>query len=556
MLSLLQKNVLIILVASFCLTSCNSQKNLILEIKQPYTKKLSKDELKYWYLKDINKDSLPGISLDLGQQELLKNKNAVKTIIAIIDTPIDINHKYLKNSIWVNKDEIPNNGIDDDNNGYIDDVHGWNFQGNESGENISFMSMEYTRIIKQYDSIFKNKSSKDVEQSERKLFELYTTAKKYHSDRFSKSKESNQYYTMIYNAYYDAKSKLTPFLKNDFSKSKLDSLKKAIPNNEDIQNAIFNINTFTTYATEKDIDFNYLIFKNHIEVLLNLDYSEREKIGDNPYDINDKFYGNNIVNHNLDVLTHGTRVVSPIINPKSNNDSLRGISSYNKIMPVCISGYGDEHDKDIALAIRYAVDNGAKVINMSFGKRLSLNKQWVFDAFKYAEKNNVLIVSSAGNNHFNLNNINDYYPNDNTDNVQEVSKNFLLVGASSYKVNDSLACSFSNYGNIDVDIFAPGDFIRTTLPKDKYIYERGTSMSSAITSGVAGLIFSYYPNLTASEVKKIIVESGVSYDIMVNKPTSSKEKELVPFSSLSKSGKIVNAYNALLMAEEVSKKKK
>lgn len=556
MFKLYKKYKLLLVAASLISTSCTIKKDFIEEISKYNSKELSADNIKFWYLKDIHKDSLPGISLEIAEQELLKNKKGSETIIAIIDTPLDIEHEYIKSSIWVNKDEIPNNNIDDDNNGYIDDVHGWNFQGNVSGENISFMSMEYTRIIKRFDSIFKNKNAEDINLGDRENFKLYTTAKKYYDERLAKSKKTAQQYTIMHTVYHQAKNQLMPYLNDDLSKSKLDSLKKVYPNNEDIQNAITNVKTFTTYATEQDINLGYLIYSNHLEVLLNLNYDERKKIGDNPNEINDKFYGNNNVNHSLDVLTHGTRIVAPIINPKQQNDSVRGISSYNKIMPISISGYGDEHDKDIALAIRYAVDNGAKVVNISFGKRLSLNKQFVFDAFKYAEKNNVLIVSSAGNNSMNLNDVNDYYPNDNIDNGNEVSKNFLLVGSTTFKANDSLTSNFSNYGNNDVDIFAPGDMIRTTIPNNKYLYEKGTSMSSAITSGMAGLIFSYYPNLTAAEVKQIIMESGVSYDIMVYKPSTSKEKELVPFSSLSKSGKIVNAYNALLMAEKVSKKKK
>ncbi|WP_046745738.1 S8 family serine peptidase, partial [Kordia zhangzhouensis] len=506
--------------------------------------------------KDIFEDSIPGISLEKAQRELLNNRKATHTVIAIIDSPIDKDHEYVKDYIWVNKGEIPNNNIDDDANGYVDDIHGWNFQGNSQGENISFMHMEYTRIIRKFDSLFKNKSSEEIEENEKDTYESYQKAKEYYSDRLAKSKQAEQYYTMIYKAYYKAKDQLSPYLKNDFSKSKLDSLKNMHSEDKPLQDAIFNYNTFSQFTSEEVIDISYIIYSNHIKVLLNTEYDEREKKRDNPNDLSDRFYGNNNVSHSLDILTHGTNVVAPMINYDSKNDTIRGISSSNRIMPISISGYGDEHDKDIALAIRYAVDNGAKVINLSFGKRLSLHKEWVFDALKYADEHDVLIVSSAGNNSMDLDVVNDYYPNDNVNNGQEVSRNFLLIGSSSFSVNDSLVCNFSNYGKKDVDIFAPGEKIATLLPFNIYTYERGTSMSASITSGIAALIFSYYPNLTAAEVKQIIMESGVSFDIMVKKPSASNEKELVPFSSLSKSGKIVNAYNALLLAEEVSKKKK
>ena len=202
---------------------------------------------------------------------------------------------------------------------------------------------------------------------------------------------------------------------------------------------------------------------------------------------------------------------------RNNDVGLDGISNNLKIMSLPIASYGDEHDKDIALAIRYAVNNGAKVINMSFGKDFSLHKEWVFDAIKYAEKNNVLIVTSAGNSGTNLNEYNDSYPNDNINNNEEVADNFLMIGASTNKADKDLYATFSNYGNIDVDVFAPGYKMYSTFAQDyKYdVIRGGTSTSSAVTSGVAALLFSYYPDLTASQVKHIIMDSGVEYTCLL-----------------------------------------
>ena len=222
-------------------------------------------------------------------------------------------------------------------------------------------------------------------------------------------------------------------------------------------------------------------------------------------------------------------------------------------MTLAISSNGDEHDKDIALAIRYAVDNGAKVINMSFGKEFSLYKEWVFNAIKYAEKNNVLIVSSSGNSKFNLNDKN-YYPNDNVDNGLEISDNFLLVGSSSNKLGASIFSSYSNFGEIDVDLFAPGEDIYTIFPNNKYKFDSGTSLSSTLTSGVAALLFSYYPNLTSSEVKHILMDSGLEFKFEVSTPTKEDKDKKTPFNKLSKSGKVLNAYNALIMTDNISRR--
>jgi len=427
--------------------------------------------------------------------------------------------------------------------------------GNKQGQNSIYSSMEFTRVLKKYEPLFKGKQLDEIE--DKKKYNVYLKALKSYDSMVKYSNEQKEYFTMVHTSYYDAEKTLLKYFSNtNYSIAQLDSLQLLHPKDTTIESAVLRMSNFKKYQGKDYIDQNFLLYNNHINILFNKDHNERATIGDNAKNINDINYGNNIVNHNISVLTHGTLVSGTMVASETIKNEVHGVAPNAKIMPLCISGYGNEHDKDIALAIRYAVDNGAKVINMSFGKRFSLYKKWVFEAFKYAEEHDVLIVSSAGNNSLNLSNVNNYYPNDNVNNGKEVSSNFLLVGTSSYRTNERLASAFSNYGKTDVDIFAPGIFIYTTTVNSKYEFQRGTSMSASITSGVAALIFSHYPNLSASEVKQIIMESGVSYDIMVNKPSTSKEKELVPFSSLSKSGKIVNAYNALLMAEEVSKKKK
>mgnify|MGYP001803461113 CR=1 FL=1 len=276
---------------------------------------------------------------------------------------------------------------------------------------------------------------------------------------------------------------------------------------------------------------------------INVDFNERTILNEDSNDILDTDYGNNNVSGNIHRYSHATKVAGIIK------------EDFIKLMPLAIASQGDTHDKDIALAIRYAVDNGANIINMSFGKFYSLHKEWVFEALKYAENRNVLIVSSAGNKSYNLNEINNYYPNDNINNGEEIADNFLLVGVSSAFPNENLFASYSNYGDIDVDTFAPGEEVYTLLPKNKYEYDGGTSLAAAITSKVAALILSYYPNLTASQVKHIIMDSGVEYTFPVKTATREDKNKMTPFNELSKSGKIVNAYNALIMADSISKQK-
>jgi subtilisin family serine protease len=290
-----------------------------------------------------------------------------------------------------------------------------------------------------------------------------------------------------------------------------------------------------------------------INKLLNLDYNDREPIGDlYPDDLNYLNYGNNVVNFNTSLLDHGTLVAGVIAANRVNDIGAKGITNAVKIMPLSISAYGDEHDKDMTLAIRYAVDNGASIINISSGKNFSLHQQWVNEAIKYAAKNDVLIITSAGNDGLDLDERNIFnYPNDTDDRDKEISNNFIKVGSSAYAIGESLFDTGSNYGQREVDIMAPGVEILTTAPlRDQYVSKSGTSFAAPIVTGIAALIRSYYPKLTAEEVKNIILESGVKYTLDVNISKDEEQPKMVPFTSLSRSGKIANAYYALKYAEE------
>lgn len=530
----------ILFVLTFsCQTNTSNMRIEHSNLMTQYNFKKFKD-FKNWHFKDIELDSIPGISLNRAYNSILIDKVIQeKIIVAIIDSEIDINHKDLKPKIWINPQEIPNNTIDDDNNGYIDDIHGWNFLRNSKGQKNKFVNFEITRYLKKLTPYFQNKDTLSLNSDDEKLFKLYNKIKKRYDELLIEFMTEKQNDDLLHTLYFGAKKKLdTYFVNKPYNIKDLDSLSKL-----GIKNITETDFLVLIECLENNINDDYVINEkthtdNIINKIFNLSFNDRITQGDNSEDIRDTDYGSNIINGFVEHMNHGT-LMAGVIHGVNQNDAI-------EIMSLPISAYGDEHDKDIALAIRYAVDNGAKVINMSFYKEYSLHKEWVFDAFKYAEKNNVLIVGIAGNSAYNLNSNNTVYPNDNINNSKAVSDNFIMIGASTNELNENLISSSSSYGNIDVDLFAPGVNIATTLPNDKYTTSGGTSSAAAVTSGVAALVRSYYPNLSASQVKHILMDSGLEYTFNV-----SVADTLLPFNSLSKSGKVLNAYNALIMADSI-----
>lgn len=346
-------------------------------------KSITEKDLKTWYLKDIVDDSIPGISLIKAYKTILKNKKSNQVIVAVIDQVIDINHKDLKQNIWINTNEIPNNNIDDDKNGYIDDINGWDFLGNKEGVDNKYMHYDYVRMVKAYDSVFKDKEMNDIALKDSLNFIKYNYSKSKLSRKIKSVPEEIEYANNVSKWKNEAK---TPIIKhfnygNDvkFSTKILDSLKTLHPKDSVLQKKIQVLSGFI--ANGYTDEYLESLKKNAAELLqkqLNIEYNEREFLGDNPNDINDINYGYGYgkVNNNVDIYSHGTIVTGVILKD----------TPEIKIMPLSILGHGSSYDKDIAIAIRYAVDNGAKVINMSFGKMNSLHKEWVDDAIRYAEK--------------------------------------------------------------------------------------------------------------------------------------------------------------------------
>lgn len=526
---------------------------------------------KTWYQKDYQEDTISGISLDKWYR-LNKKKPKIKNIIvAVIDTQIDINHEDLKGQLWINNKEIPNNGIDDDQNGYIDDINGWSFTGTKSGGYVVWNRYEYVRILQEWTPLFKDKTESQIDSKDLYKYKEYQRAlKKFEEkDKFYKNwLKSLDHHVAIYPLVKDTLKHFFP--KEDYTYKQLDSLYKKYKINDkryrqrrdDGDTDLGALISYMMVSLEvdqnslqdildKQTQLDSIVNKN-----LNINYNERLSIGDNP-NILEKGYGNNNVSNNKighrPIQDHNT-MVSGILAANRNNDiGIKGIADI-KIMPLNISPSGDEHDKDIAMAVRYAVDNGAKIINMSFGKEFSMHKDWVSEAFKYAEDHNVLLVHSAGNDSEDLDKV-IHYPNDqNDEGIRGICNNFINVGSTTKNLGDKFVSDYSNYGKKNVDLFAPGEDIYTTGAGNIYKTDSGTSFSAPMVSGTAAIIWSYYPNLTANEIKQIIMDSGTAYSIDVILPGTEDKK--VAFSELSKSGKALNVYNAMQLAEKISKKKK
>jgi len=495
-----------------------------------------------WFAKDLKTDTVPGISLDLAYDRVLANKPSETVIVAIIDSGVDIDHEDLVDNIWINEDEIAGNKIDDDNNGYIDDIYGWNFLGNDRGENIKNETLELTRIYRKYSGLFGSELENLADQ-ERELFEQVKLEYWERLKRARKEKADLDNFILHYRFY---KRYLQAYLKKQvFSLAEVKrinaydiTLSKACEFWIDVSQ-----NGFSEKIISELQENNYSKLNFH----LNPEYDpRRDVIGDNIQEASHHVYGNNDVIG--DRPSHGTHVAGLIGAIRDNGIGIDGIVENVKIMALRVIPNGDERDKDVANAIRYAVENGARVINMSFSKGYSPQKIAVDNAVRFAEEKGVLIVHGSGNHSKNLD-LENVYPNAYYLN-NDKAENWLTVGATTINYDKGLAADFSNYGQNNVDLFAPGVDIFSLVNEDGYDFQNGTSMASPIVAGVAALLFSYYPNLTATEVKEIILRNSNELRKMRVRMPGKQVKKNVKFKRLSVTGGIVNAYQAVLSAEK------
>lgn len=514
-----------------------------------------------WFNLDPAKDKVQGIAVNRAYKEFLKTKTPEKkVVVAVIDGGVDIYHEDLVGKIWMNKKEIRNNGIDDDNNGYIDDIHGWNFIGSSKGENIKYETLEQVRVVRKYSHVFKDKKSiENMPESQKAAYIMYLESKKLYEDELKKYQDRHKAIYSFESRLNNAENVIKNHLKSETYT--LEDLKKINSQSQNILNSKnYLLELYKDgYNTQELIDMKERN-RVYLDYLLNIEYDPRKSIGDDPEDINDKNYGNNDVKGPR--ASHGTAVAGVIAANRNNKIGIDGIAENVEIMVLRVVPEGDERDKDVALAIRYAVDNGADIINMSFGKDFSPEKKFVDDAVKYADQYNVLLVHAAGNKSENVDEVLRFPSNHFNDGTS--AEKWITVGATSKVLNKNFCGVFSNYGKKNVDLFAPGVNIITLSPENLYGMANGTSFSSPVLSGVAALVWSYYPKLSALELKEILLNSTTNYSkkkvYIPNITTSDKVK--TRFSSLSKTGGIVNAYKALILAEkfvnptEGNKKKK
>lgn len=500
-----------------------------------------------WHLQSPNSDPYYGTGVSQAYNELLINKTPKKeVIVAIIDSGTDIHHEDLSDNIWLNVDEIPNNGIDDDGNGYIDDMHGWNFIGGSDSTHVTDDTYEVTRLYTKLHTIYQNADSSNLETDQLEEYNYYLQIT---SDFLSERNEINQILQNVIGF-----EQAIMGARQVFNVSSLDSLSsdEIEPDSRDPEN-VTQLKGLVNYMRSNNITENDIFeakeqFQSLSNFGMNPDFDPRHIVGDDYTDLTNRIYGNNDVSG--PTSDHGTHVAGIVGAVRNNGLGIDGIADV-KLMILRTVPNGDERDKDVANAIRYAAENGAHVINMSFGKGYSPEKWYVDAAIKFADSLGVLMVHGAGNDAEN-NDSTANFPN-NTFEDGSVAVHYLEVGASSWEDGDAIAAVFSNYGKTEVDIFAPGVQIYSTMPENAYKAQDGTSMASPVVSGIAALIMSYYPDLSTAQIKNILLETATKpSNLMVLKPGSSEQIPNVLFSDLSVSGGIINAYEALKRAEEIS----
>jgi cell wall-associated protease len=512
-----------------------------------------------WHLMDKATTGYYGVSANKAY-DFVKSKNlkSKTVIVAVIDSGIDTLHEDLKPILWTNPGEIPNNGIDDDKNGYIDDLHGWNFIGGKDGRNVKENSLEVSRVYHQYKSKFTGKEEADFSGEELALFKTWKKAET------KTLGESGGGVDML-------------MMKKMFTNmQKSDSTLKAALGKE-----VFTGNELGDYVTKTDAEKKakaamYGLMKGNDQLeATNKDFMDgfgeyiageekketakttapvdnrKEIVKDDETNINDRDYGNRDIMANTPF--HGTHCSGIIAGIRGNGKGIDGVADNVRIMMVRAVPDGDEHDKDIANAIRYAVNNGAQIISMSFGKDFSPQKEWVDDAVKYAESKGVLLVHAAGNDAKSVD-TEDNFPSALFKDGKYRPNNYITVGASGDPTNGGLTASFSNYGKAEVDVFAPGVQIYSTVPGGTtYGNASGTSMACPLVAGIAALTLEYYPNLSAKQLKYVIEKSAIAPDIKVKKPGTD---ETVNLSELSRTGGIANAYEALKLASTLKGERK
>lgn len=511
---------------------------------------------KGWHLLDQKDSGYYGISIEKAYQFVqAKNLKSTPVIVAVIDSGVDTAHEDLRPILWRNPKEIPGNGIDDDNNGYVDDVYGWNFLGGRDGRNVEKDSYEAARVYHQLKAKWADKvvDPAKLSAAEKKEYDIYLRTKKDVVGQVDVDE-----ITFL--------KQMLPMLRKGDSVIAKDLGKPEFNGNDLKDYQPLDVNAGKAKGLYLNIckaNDNYEITNQQILEDIESEIGKGEAaeappkeyrndiVKDNYNDFNDRYYGNPNVMVSKNAALHGTHVSGIIGAVRNNGVGMNGVADNVRIMTVRAVPDGDEHDKDIALAIRYAVDNGAKVINMSFGKGFSPEKSWVDDAVKYAESKGVLLVHAAGNSADNLDTTWNFPTPVSLDNYR--APNWITVGASGDPKAGGLVANFSNYGKKEVDVFAPGVRIYSTVPGgNTYQNLQGTSMASPVVAGLAAFLLEYYPNLSPAQVKYVIEKSSQKPAAEAKDPGT---HEVVDFADLSVSGGVINAYEAIKLAATMKPEK-
>jgi subtilisin family serine protease len=493
-----------------------------------------------WHLLPYSKKGNAGIGYQEAV-EMMKGKTPQTVVVAIADAGVDIYHPDLKNNLWINPLEIEGNGMDDDKNGYIDDIYGWNFIGETTYDNME-LTRQYARLNKIYEL------KPEAQVSNPKEYTTYLKMK----DKFLKEKQEAKLFFEFFQTITKGVESIEKQYNGKIDQSTIENHKSKGKSEEIARRMILRYakasKTFDLPAMKKDLNEGFKQYDYRFNYAYNTSFNPRpEHVGDEYTNLTERVYGNNQVYYGEDFSSHGTHVAGIVAADGTNDFGAKGICPSCKIMSIRNVPEGDERDKDVANGIRYAVDNGAKIVNMSFGKGYSDFPLEVKEAIGYAASKDVLLVHAAGNDGKN-NDKTDNFPHD----FQDAYSNWIEVGASSWRSKSKALATFSNYGKTEVDLFSPGVDIYSTTPENQYEAYDGTSMASPVVSGVAAFVWSYYPSLSASQLKKIILQSSIPIKGRVRIPGSRKKTRA---HKISKTGGLVNLPNALRLAEETISQK-
>jgi cell wall-associated protease len=553
---------------------CPQRVNFFTQLKLTGKTNKANEVLERQSYASIKDDSVPGINL-YGAYKLLKGRKSQTVIVAVTGGGIDRNHEDLKDVMWTNTKEIPANGIDDDKNGYVDDIWGWNFISDKKGNTVTRLQRDVTQIYKLWKNRYENADRSKLKPEEKEEYDIYQKAKKEWA-------EKNQFVEAFKLTLADS-ARFFQTLKEFADQTSYDRMPRPTfvsfqPGADPFKTAVKKVLLSEFFVQNDSIVLgrmlqnlpqrwqNYKWFATGFIKDFDLEYESLKIIGDDPLNVYEHNYGSPFLIKVPEIeFNHDTHIAGIIGAKRDNGKGIDGIADNVKIMMVKAMTGGDERDKDIANAIRYAVDNGAKVINMSWGKRYSSHKQVVDDAVRYAEEHDVLLVHGAGNDGNDCDTV-DYYPTAKFRNGK-FAQNLVQVGCSRTSYDSHLPAWYSNYGHNTVDLFAPGENSYGPLPNNEYGYAGGTSNAAPFVVGVAALLKSYFPQLTMIQIKNIILETTYRPDIKVIRPhpvnpafspavrmTLANQGELVPFSSLSKTGGILDAEAAVRKAIELTKK--